>query len=95
MNNSEPFFIIEKTSGRKFTKYVKRIGFRKDTYYGKASATRVMNDNNLHDTHEVVHVADYKPVMVERRNLMSGHAYMEDINTPNYCSPASEAYWSM
>lgn len=33
--------------------------------------------------------------MVERTNLMSGQKYMESINTPSYCSPASEAYWSM
>lgn len=32
---------------------------------------------------------------VERTNLMSGQKYMESINTPNYMSPASEAYWSM
>jgi hypothetical protein len=33
--------------------------------------------------------------MVERVNLMSGKPYMESVNCPNYCSPASEAYWSM
>jgi|TARA_R110000803_G_scaffold122915_5_gene190921 hypothetical protein len=34
-------------------------------------------------------------LMVERINLMSGKPYMEAIDTPNYCSPASETYWSM
>lgn len=33
--------------------------------------------------------------MVKRVNLMSGKEYYESVNTPNYCSPASEAYWSM
>ena len=33
--------------------------------------------------------------MVEKVNLMSGKTYMESVNTPNYCSPSSEAYWSM
>ena len=33
--------------------------------------------------------------MVERTNLMTGKKYMEPANTPNYCSPASEAYWTM
>jgi hypothetical protein len=32
---------------------------------------------------------------VERVNMMSGKKYWESINTPSYCSPASEAYWSM
>ena len=32
---------------------------------------------------------------VERKNIMSGELFMEAVNTPNHCSPASEAYWSM
>ena len=32
---------------------------------------------------------------VTRKNLMSGQEYTESVNTPNYMSPASEAYWSM
>lgn len=92
---NDPFYIIEKATGRKFTKYVKSRGLRSGTFYGKGSVTRVMNANNLHDTHDAVHAQDYKPVMVERRNLMSGLPYMEDINTPSYCSPACESYWSM
>lgn len=43
------------------------------------------------DTHEEL----FPVKMVERVNLMSGKTYMEAENTPNYCSPASEAYWSM
>lgn len=33
--------------------------------------------------------------MVTRVNLMSKQEYQEPSNTPNYMSPASEAYWSM
>lgn len=33
--------------------------------------------------------------MVERVNLMTGKKFMERADTPNYCSPASESYWSM
>jgi len=33
--------------------------------------------------------------MVKRKNLLSGKEYMEPINTPSCCSPASEVYWSM
>ena len=32
---------------------------------------------------------------VTRVNMMSGLEYKEKINTPSYCSPASESYWSM
>lgn len=37
---------------------------------------------------------DAQVPMVTRRNLMSGRQYQERADTPNYCSPASEAYWS-
>lgn len=33
--------------------------------------------------------------MVERTNLMTGKKYMEPSNTPGYCSPSRESYWSM
>jgi hypothetical protein len=33
--------------------------------------------------------------MVERVNMMGGARYMERYDTPRYCSPSSEAYWSM
>jgi hypothetical protein len=33
--------------------------------------------------------------MVERTNMMGGAKYMERFDTPNYCSPSSESYWSM
>jgi hypothetical protein len=40
-------------------------------------------------------VFDAQPVkMVERVNLMSGKKFMEAEDTPNFCSPASESYWS-
>lgn len=39
---------------------------------------------------------DAQPIkMVERVNLMSGKKYMEAEGTPNFMSPACEAYWSM
>ena len=31
---------------------------------------------------------------VERVNMMTGKKYWESVNTPRYCSPSSEAYWS-
>jgi hypothetical protein len=33
--------------------------------------------------------------MVKRTNLMGGKEYIERYDTPRYCSPSSEAYWSM
>ena len=32
---------------------------------------------------------------VTKRNLMGGGEFTERFDTPHYCSPASESYWSM
>ena len=32
---------------------------------------------------------------VTKRNLLSGAEYRERYDTPYYCSPSSETYWSM
>ena len=32
---------------------------------------------------------------VTRKNLMTGVEYQERYDTPYFCSPASESYWSM
>ena len=33
--------------------------------------------------------------MVKKTNLMGGAEFEERFDTPYYCSPASESYWSM
>ena len=33
--------------------------------------------------------------MVTKRNLMGGKEFTERYDTPYYCSPSSESYWSM
>jgi hypothetical protein len=33
--------------------------------------------------------------MVTRTNIMTGKEFQEPANTPYYCSPSSESYWSM
>lgn len=32
---------------------------------------------------------------VTRKNMMSGEGFRERYDTPYYCSPSSETYWSM
>lgn len=32
---------------------------------------------------------------VTRKNLMGGAEYQERYDTPHFCSPSSESYWSM
>tara|TARA_R110000868_G_scaffold324272_4_gene585163 strand:- start:490 stop:765 length:276 start_codon:yes stop_codon:yes gene_type:complete len=74
-----------------------------DTERGaKIACTRLnkkMASANRFLPYSVMSAEDYVkkfPVkMVERTNLLSGKKFMEAEDTPNFCSPASETYWSM
>ena len=35
------------------------------------------------------------PTKIERTNIMTGKKFLEDVDTPYFCSPSSESYWSM
>lgn len=49
------------------------------------------------EDYAILSLLEFKKVekMVERVNIMSGEKFMESVNTPYYCSPSSETYWSM
>jgi hypothetical protein len=40
-------------------------------------------------------VVELHETFVTRNNLMGGAEYQERYDTPRFCSPSSEAYWSM
>lgn len=74
----------------------------------KATITRMQNKIPVSDIgnpardpvfmYSIAEVKEYHANIektVERVNLMTGKTYRESINTPNYCSPASESYYSM
>ena len=41
------------------------------------------------------YVREIHETYVTKRNLMSGAEFRERYDTPYYCSPSSESYWSM
>jgi hypothetical protein len=47
------------------------------------------------DQLSIIATKHYKPRMVERTNIMTGEKFKEDVNTPRFCSPSSESFWSM
>lgn len=64
----------------------------------KAALTRAVKAGKVvREDMSVASVAEFDKIekMVERTNLLSGEKYMERVNTPSYCSPSSESYWSM
>lgn len=60
-------------------------------YGARTGVTLCALDSNL----KMMKVEIYDEDMVERVNLMSGKKYMEHRDTPLFCSPSSETYWSM
>ena len=70
------------------------------TERGAKIACTKLNKNHYGNTMQWVvmshEVYANRPVkMVERTNLMSGQTFMEAEDTPYFCSPSSESYWSM
>ncbi len=66
--------------------------------YGAARATRTRLCNKAGWSVADLSIIDtkyYKPKMVTRTNIMTGQEFEEDVNTPYFCSPSSESYWSM
>ena len=90
------FYIVAKGTGLIVTDGPHRTRAYKTFGAARATRTRLcrkagwsVNELNIVDTRH------YQAPMVERTNLMTGKKFMEDINTPYFCSPSSESYWSM
>lgn len=45
--------------------------------------------------HRTGYEVEFHETYVTRINMMSGKEYKERFDTPYYCSPSSESYWSM
>lgn len=67
----------------------------------KGQLTKAANEGKLKgekDEYAVAEISEFRDNIekqVERVNIMSGKKFMEPVNTPYYCSPSSETYWSM
>jgi len=85
------------------TKIIKERQFSKSQYLTEAAAKAAITrftKKGMIVTGECA-IADYIDftnnieAKVKRVNMMSGKEYYESVNTPSYCSPSSESYWSM
>lgn len=90
------FYIVNVGTGQAWGKayWTKQ---RYPTERGAKIACTKMNKSSNTTQWKVMSIAEYNSVpvkMVERVNLMTGIKYMEAEDTPNFCSPASETYWS-
>lgn len=74
-------------------------GCDKESWKTKAAARAAMTRGDLDPfQYAIAESSEFSENIekwVERTNFMTGKKYMERINTPHYCSPSSETYWSM
>lgn len=86
------------------TRYAGKKGRYNDPIFGslaaaKAHMSRLVKSGKFAADEIAVADSDYYhdhiEAIVPRKNLMSGKTFFERINTPHYCSPSSETYWSM
>ena len=40
-------------------------------------------------------IINYFPTYTTEKNLLTGELYQERYDTPSFCSPSSESFWSM
>ena len=91
-----PYYLVSQSTGRIVTDGQRPSGIYKTMAAAKAARTRLADKQKASWSDLIVTaVESYQPRMVERVNIMTGQKYMEDVNTPRSCSPASELYWSM
>ena len=93
------WYVINVGTGKPNCKYAWMPSKYQSESVAKAVCTKLNKKYGNTTQWKVMSVADYvaaNPVkMVERTNLMSGQKFTEPEDTPNFCSPASETYWSM
>ena len=86
------------------TRYAGRKGKYGDPIFptlaaAKSHMTRLIKSGKF--AAEDIAVTDYRNFhdnieqIVQRTHLLNGAPIFERINTPYYCSPSSETYWSM
>lgn len=88
--------------------YKKDKRIRKDERYGRnlaglrfisvrdfAPSTKDYIDTVANADRRAGYVVQVFETFVTRKNMMNGKEYQERYDTPNFCSPSSETFWSM
>lgn len=90
------FYIVAKGTGLIVSDGPNRTRAYNTIGAAQATRTRLCRKAGwIADQLDIVRQADYTPKMVTRKNIMTGQNFQEDVNTPYFCSPSSETYWSM
>ena len=90
------FYIVAKGTGLIVTDGPHRTRAYKTFGAARATRTRLCRKAGYSASDlSIIDTKYYTPKTVVRKNLMTGQEFEEDVNTPHFCSPSSESYWSM
>ena len=90
------FYIVAKGTGLIVTDGPNRSRAYKTFGAARATRTRLCNKAGYSVSDlSIIDTKYYTPKTVVRKNLMTGQEFEEDVNTPHFCSPSSESFWSM
>lgn len=64
-----------------------KIDYTPSSIESMESAIRNMEDDGF--------IINYFPTYTTQKNLITGELYQERYDTPSFCSPSSESFWSM
>ena len=99
-----PYYLVHQNTGNIITDRGDRWQAYKTQAAAKACRTRVLAKRNFREADLVIvrqeNLQQFRhahniPTKVERTNIMTGKKFQEDVDTPYFCSPSSETYWSM
>ena len=84
-------YTLEIYKADKRTKEGRRLVAKQDF----APSTRDYIETVVEQKRKLGFIVELFETYVTRKNLMGGKEYQERYDTPRYCSPSSESYWSM
>jgi len=84
-------YTIEVYKQDRRTKKGERLEFKKDL----GDITESLAQAVVRLNEEAGYRVELHETYVTRTNMMSGKEFQERYDTPYYCSPSSETYWSM
>ena len=58
-------------------------------------STMELLKNIVNDLEDDGFIVNYFPTYTTEKNLLTGELYQERYDTPSFCSPSSESFWSM
>ena len=84
-------YTLELYKADKRTKEGRRLVVKEDF----APSTRAYIKAVIESKTKLGFIVEAHETWVTKRNMLSGKTYQERYDTPYFCSPSSETYWSM